>query len=197
MADRSVSRARSFSSTMSLLPTLLLAGTAGFLVGCATARPSGNRAVPEPAKPVDLTRYLGKWYEMARYEAGFEKDCEGATAEYALRPDGLVSVVNSCRQDAPDGPLRTARARARIVPDSGNAKLKVSFFGPFFIGNYWVMDHADDYGWTIVGEPTGKYLWILTRDPTPAQVVKDALVARVAALGYDTGMLRFTRQPPG
>jgi apolipoprotein D and lipocalin family protein len=173
MADRSFSRA------MSLLPTLLLAGTAGFLVGCATARPCGNRAVPEPAKPVDLTRYLGKWYEMARYEAGFEKDCEAATAEYALRPDGLVSVVN-----------------ARIVPDSGNAKLKVSFFGPFFVGNYWVMDHADDYGWTIVGEPTGKYLWILTRDPTPDQAEKDALVARVAALGYDTGMLRFTRQPP-
>jgi apolipoprotein D and lipocalin family protein len=190
MADRSFSRA------MSLLPTLLLAGTAGFLVGCATARPCGNRAVPEPAKPVDLTRYLGKWYEMARYEAGFEKDCEAATAEYALRPDGLVSVVNSCRQDTPDGPLRTARARARIVPDSGNAKLKVSFFGPFFVGNYWVMDHADDYGWTIVGEPTGKYLWILTRDPTPDQAEKDALVARVAALGYDTGMLRFTRQPP-
>ncbi len=190
MSDRSLARA------MSLLPMLLLAGTAGFLVGCATARPSGNRTVPEPAKPVDLTRYLGKWYEMARYEAGFEKDCEAATADYALRPDGLVQVVNSCRQDAPDGPVRTARARARIVPNSGNAKLKVSFFGPFFVGNYWVMDHADDYAWTIVGEPTGKYLWILTRDATPGQAEKDALVARVAGLGYDTGMLRFTRQPP-
>lgn len=190
MADRSVSRA------MAQLPVVLLAGTAGFLLGCATGRPSGNRAVPEPAKPVDLDRYLGRWYEMARYEAGFEQDCEAATAEYSLLADGLVGVVNSCRQDAPDGPLRVARARARVVPGSGNAKLKVSFFGPFFVGNYWVMDHADDYGWTIVGEPTGKYLWILTRDPTPAQAEKDALVARAASLGYDTGMLRFTRQPP-
>jgi apolipoprotein D and lipocalin family protein len=72
----------------------------------------------------------------------------------------------------------------------------VSFFGPFFVGNYWVMDHADDYAWTIVGEPSGKYLWILTRQATPPQAEKDALVARVAALGYDTKMLRFTRQPP-
>jgi apolipoprotein D and lipocalin family protein len=191
MADRSFSRA------MSLLPTLLLVGAAGFLVGCATGRPSGNRAVPQPAKPVDLSRYLGRWYEMARYDAGFERDCEAATADYALRPDGLVSVTNSCREGAPDGPVRSITGRARIVPDSGNAKLKVSFFGPFFVGNYWVMDHADDYGWTIVGEPTGKYLWVLTRDPTPDQASKDALVGRVAALGYNTGMLRFTRQPPG
>jgi apolipoprotein D and lipocalin family protein len=190
MADRSLSRA------LSLLPTLLLVGPAGFLVGCATARPSGNRDVPEPAKPVDLARYLGKWYEQARYEASFERDCEAATAEYSLRPDGMVNVLNACRQGAPDGPVRAAAARAKIVPDSGNAKLKVSFFGPFFIGNYWVMDHADDYAWTIVGEPTGKYLWLLTRDPTPPQSEKDALVARAAALGYNTGMLRFTRQPP-
>jgi apolipoprotein D and lipocalin family protein len=190
MADRSPFRA------LAGLPAVLLAGTAGFLVGSATARPSGNRAVPEPAKPVDLGRYLGKWYEMARYDAVFERGCEAATAEYALRPDGLVQVVNSCRQGSPAGRLRTARARARIVPGSGNAKLKVSFFGPFFVGNYWVMDHADDYAWTIVGEPTGKYLWILTRDPTPGQADKDALVARAAALGYDTGMLRFTKQPP-
>jgi apolipoprotein D and lipocalin family protein len=188
---------RSLSRAMALLPTLLLVGAAGFLVGCATGRPTGNRAVPEPAKPVDLGRYLGKWYEMARYEAGFEQDCEGATAEYALRPDGLVSVTNTCREGAPDGPVRSITGRARIVPDSGDAKLKVSFFGPFFVGNYWVMDHADDYSWTIVGEPTGKYLWILTRDPTPDQATKDTLVDHVASLGYDTGMLRFTRQPPG
>jgi apolipoprotein D and lipocalin family protein len=108
-----------------------------------------------------------------------------------------VAVVNSCRQGAPDGKLRVARARARVVPGSANAKLKVSFFGPFFVGNYWVMDHADDYGWTIVGEPSGKYLWILTREPTPDRAMRDALVARVASLGYDTRMLRFTRQPPG
>jgi len=182
---------------MSQLPTVLLAGVAGFLVGAATGQPCGNRAVPAPAKPVDLARYLGRWFEMARYEASFERGCEAATAEYALRPDGLIAVVNSCRQGAPDGRQRVARARARAVPGSDNAKLKVSFFGPFFIGNYWVLDHADDYGWTIVGEPSGKYLWILTRAPTPDRAMRDALVARVAELGYDTGMLRFTRQPPG
>jgi apolipoprotein D and lipocalin family protein len=191
MTDRSLRRA------ISWLPAVLAAGAVGFLAGCATGRPSGNRAVPEPAKTVDLGRYAGRWYEMARYDAGFEHGCEAATATYALRPDGLVSVVNACRQGGPDGPVRSVSGRARVVPGSGNAKLKVSFFGPFFIGNYWVIDHADDYSWTIVGEPTGKYLWILTRDPTPDAAAKDALIARVAALGYNTAMLHLTRQPPG
>jgi len=187
---------RSFSRAMALLPTLLLVGAAGFLVGCATGRPSGNRAVPEPVKPVDLDRYAGKWYEMARYDAAFEQGCEAATAEYALRPDGLIGVTNACRDGSVDGPPRSVTGRARIVPGSGNAKLKVSFFGPFFVGNYWVMDHADDYSWTIVGEPTGKYLWILTREATPDQATRDALVGRAGELGYDTAMLRYTRQPP-
>jgi apolipoprotein D and lipocalin family protein len=80
-----------------------------------------------------------------------------------------------------------------VVADSGNAKLKVSFFGPFFFGDYWVLDHADDYSWSIVGEPSGHYLWILTREATPATSVKDALIERVRALGYDTSMLRMTR----
>ena len=96
----------------------------------------------------------------------------------------------------PDGPAHSARARARVVPGSGNAKLKVAFFGPFFIGDYWVLDHADDYAWSIVGEPSGRYLWILARDPLPPPGARNALVGRVRDMGYDTGLLRFTLQPP-
>nr|WP_315593077.1 lipocalin family protein [uncultured Cupriavidus sp.] len=152
----------------------------------------GNAAVPEPAKPVDLDRYLGKWYEYARYENGFERGCEGVTAEYAKRDDGLISVRNTCHEECADGKSRTSEGRARVVPGSDGAKLEVSFFGPFFFGNYWVLDHGDDYSWSIVGEPSGRYLWLLTRDAAPSRELADSLVAHVAELGYDTSLLRMT-----
>lgn len=173
----------------------LVVGVACALGACALnpAGKRGNAQVPEPARPVDLSRYLGRWYELARYENGFERDCEAVTADYATRDDGLIDVVNSCRKGGVNGPPDVSRGRAKVVADSGNAKLKVSFFGPFFFGNYWVLDHADDYSWSIVGEPSGRYLWILTREAAPAASVKDALIERVRALGYDTSMLRMTR----
>ena len=162
---------------------------------CASGGPVGNPAPPPPAKAVDLTRYLGRYYEMARYENSFEQGCEGDTAEYATRPDGLTSVVNTCRKGAVNGPVQVARGRARRTGDALNAKLQVSFFGPFF-GDYWVMDHADDYGWSIVGEPSGRYLWILTRTAVPPDAERAALVQRARDMGYDTSLLRFTKQPP-
>jgi apolipoprotein D and lipocalin family protein len=172
---------------------LALAGVCA-LGGCALFQPRFNRHVPPPAKSVDLTRYLGRWYEMARYDSSFEHDCEAATAFYTLRPSGEIGVLNACRRGGPDGPEIAAAARARVVANSGNARLKVSFFGPFFIGNYWVLDHADDYSWSIVGEPTGGYLWLLTRARHPDPALRAALIARAAALGYDTTRLHSTRQ---
>lgn len=176
-----------------LIPALALGALA--LSGCATVfskHPVGNRAVPEPAKTVEISRYLGRWYELARYEQGFQKDCEGVSADYARREDGMISVLNRCRK--PDGTIKDAKGRAKIVDPATNAKLKVSFFGPFY-GDYWVLDHADDYSWSIVGEPSGRYLWILSRDATPGQARLDELIGRVRALGYDTSMLRITQQP--
>ena len=190
MSDRSL-------HVLNLVPRGLLAlGTGVVLAFRGIAMPVGNKQVPEPAKPVDLKQYLGRWYELGRYDNSFERDCEAVTAEYSLRPDGLIRVLNTCRARSPDGPLRSAEGRAKVVVGSGNAKLKVSFFGPFFVARYWVLDHANDYSWSIVGEPSGKYLWILSRDPTPAAEVQHALVDRVRELGYDTTMIRMTHQPP-
>ena len=177
------------------LPLVLLAGAALALGACATLQrgPVGNAAVPQPAKPVDLNRYLGRWYELARYEAGFQKDCEAVTADYSLRDDGLIDVLNRCRQGAVDGSVKQAEARAKIVEGSDNAKLKVSFLGPFYVGDYWVLDHADDYSWSIVGEPSGRHLWILSREARPAAETRQALRNRVQALGYDLSLLRETQ----
>ena len=181
-------------SRRSIAPILLISAAALALAACASFSrgPVGNPSVPEPAKPVDLARYVGLWYEIGRYENGFERDCEGVTAEYRLQDDGSVQVINTCRKGAPNGPAETAKGRATVVEGSGNAKLKVSFFWPFS-GDYWVLDHADDYTWSIVGEPSGRYLWILTRTSNPPTADREFLRARVRELGYDTGMIRPTR----
>ena len=168
----------------------------GVLVACALVirRKKGVARVPEPAKSVDVDRYTGRWYEFARYDNRFERGRDFVTADYAKRDDGLISVINAGREGGVDGPRRVARGKARVVPDSDNAKLKVSFFGPFYVGDYWVLDHADDYSWSIVGEPGGTYLWILTREAKPAVELQRALLERVRAMGYDLSMLRRTQQ---
>jgi apolipoprotein D and lipocalin family protein len=177
---------------LSLSRAILLASGL-VLAACNPNQPSGNASVPEPAKPVELSRYVGRWYEQGRYEASFQKDCEAVTADYAAKPDGSIAVVNSCREGSANGPLRTAEATARPVEGSSGAKLKVSFFGPFE-GDYWVLDRARDYSWSIVGEPSGRYLWILTRSQQVSEREYARLVARVQGLGYRTDMLRRTAQ---
>jgi len=173
---------------------MLMAGAAVALTACSTFQrgPVGNAAVPQPAKAVDLNRYVGLWYEIARYENGFERDCEGVTAQYSMRNDGLIRVLNTCRQDSVTGEEKSSEGKARIVEGSQNAKLKVSFFGPFY-GDYWVLDRADDYSWSIVGEPSGRYLWFLSRTAQPSQQVRDQIATRATEMGYDLSLLRQTQ----
>jgi apolipoprotein D and lipocalin family protein len=181
---------------MKKLYALGLIGMPGLGVAACSAlssrHPVGNHSIPQPNKPVELQKYLGRWYEIARYEQGFQRDCDGVTADYALRADGSINVLNRCRKRG--GKLSEARGRAKVVDRITNAKLKVSFFGPFF-GDYWVLDHGEDYSWSIVGEGSGRYLWILNRHPTPTEAEIQKLIDRARALGYDTSMLRRTRQP--
>lgn len=181
---------------LTLAPALLLAAAC---VG--TPGPVGNTAVPQPAKPVEIDAYLGKWYEYGRYEAPFQKGCEGVTADYSLKDDGTIKVVNSCYRGGLDGKFDQSTGKAKIVEGAAGAKLKVSFFGPFY-GNYWVLDHgaagADGlYDWSIVGEPSGRYLWMLTRQVRPDAPLRARLEARVKELGYDWELVRMTAQPEG
>ncbi len=89
---------------------------------------------------------------------------------------------------------KNATGKAKIVSGSNNAKLRVSFFGPFY-GDYWVLDRADDYSWAIVGEPSGRYLWLLHRKARPGQDTMLSMQARAAELGYDVKLLRWTKHP--
>lgn len=164
--------------------------------GCSP--PPVNRNSSEPltsVTSVDLDRYLGRWYEIARYENRFEKNCGGVTADYSMRDDGLIGVVNTCREGSPSGRARTAHGKARIVDEATNAKLEVSFFGPFW-GDYWIIDLAEDYSRAIVGEPEGRYLWVLARTPTISDASRAEAVERLISFGYQISALHFTAQPP-
>jgi len=148
------------------------------------------RTVPS----VDLERYVGTWYEIASYPAWFQKNCTAVTAEYSLRDDGLMEVVNSCRKKTLDGKLKRSKGRAKIVDSESNAKLKVSFFGPFW-GPYWIIDLADDYQWAVVGVPSRKYLWILSRTLQMDEEVYTDILDRLIDQGYDPSRLAKTLQP--
>ncbi|MFW6413130.1 MAG: lipocalin family protein [Oceanicaulis sp.] len=165
------------------------------LAGCALPpdRLEGD-APPPVVDQVEIERYLGRWFEIARYEVSFQEGCEGVTAQYEQREDGLIDVINACRQGGLDGELEIATGKARPVEGSNGAKLEVSFFGPFFVGDYWVIELAEDYSWSVVSEPRGRFLWILSRTPQMEPAVLEARLERLRALGYDTEALRYTEQ---
>lgn len=171
---------------------LLSLALIGLCLSACAGGPVGNKNVPQPAKAVDIERYLGKWYEIARYENRFEEGCEAVTAEYTKLPDGKVGIKNSCRKKGIDGPLEVAEGKAKIVEGSNNTKFRVSFWGPFYFGNYWILDRADDYSWAIVGEPSGRYLWILSRAAPLSEKEKQNLYKRAQELNYDLSLLKQT-----
>ncbi len=161
------------------------------LAGCAGGE-STVRTVPS----VDLTRYAGTWYEVARYPNRFEDgsrlNCADVTAEYSLRPDGQVGVVNRCR-NAVDGEQKDARGTAYAVEGAGGAKLRVSFFWPFY-GDYWVLGLAPDYGWAVVGDPGRDYLWVLSRTAVLPAGAFAAAMDSARLQGFDTARLKWTTQ---
>jgi apolipoprotein D and lipocalin family protein len=145
---------------------------------------------------VDIQKYLGTWYEIATIPQRFQKGCVGVTAEYTLRTDGDIDVLNTCRQGTLDGKVRTARGKAWVVDKKTNAKLKVRFFWPF-TGAYWVIGLDADYQWAIVGHPGRNYLWILSRTPQMDDALYNELLRLIAAKGYDLLKIKRTLQPGG
>jgi apolipoprotein D and lipocalin family protein len=163
---------------------------------CATSTTERLHLPPlETVAHVDLSRYVGTWYEIASFPQSFQRGCTGTTATYRLRKDGDVDVLNRCRKGSLDGKEKSAQGRARIVDRSTNAKLEVSFFRPFW-GDYWIIDLADDYSYAVVGHPGRDYLWILARTPTMADATYQGIVARLRAHGYETARLVRTLQRP-
>jgi apolipoprotein D and lipocalin family protein len=159
-----------------------------FLCGCV--------GIPDNVKPVDhfkLERYLGKWYEIARLDHSFERGLTRVSAHYSMRDDGGVRVLNRGYSEK-DKTWKQAEGKAYFVHGTDKGYLKVSFFGPFY-GSYIVfeLDH-EHYGYSLVCGADKSYLWILARDPEIENDLKDTLIAKAAALGFDTSGLIFVKQ---
>ncbi len=144
---------------------------------------------------LDLERYMGRWHEIARFPISFEKDCIGVTADYTLRQDGKVQVVNTCVK-ATTGKVRQARGLA--IP-AGPGTLKVSFIPVFRLfslidPNYYVLDISNDYSLAVVGLPGGNAGWILSRTPQITQAQLDHALGVLNKNGYDTRQIRLVPQ---
>ena len=178
-------------SNWSVLLILLSVIISGLFTGCSGQKQMIDNSV---VKELDLQKYLGTWYEIARYDHRFERDLVGVTANYSMRPDGKIKVVNSGYKNTLDGEYSEAIGKAKI-PDLENepAKLKVSFFWIFY-GDYYVLELDKDYQWAVIGSSTDKYLWILSRTPQMAPEIYTDLLKRIADRGYDTSALIKVKQ---
>lgn len=158
----------------------------------------GLHAYSQPLQTVDqvdIEKYMGRWYDIASYPAPFLKECRCTTADYEIVPGkSFIRVTNRCIRFKNDrSKVVTARGKAFIVAGSKNTKLKVQFFWPFR-GDYYIIGLAEDYSWAIVGHPTRKYLWILSRDSFVPTHTYDYILKVIVAQGYDVNRLVKTSQ---
>jgi len=139
---------------------------------------------------VELEKYLGKWYEIAHLPAKFQEGCNETTATYTLSKDGNISVLN---QATKNGKIKQAKGKAKVVDKNTNAKLKVTFFWPFY-GDYWIIKLGNNYDYSVVGTPNRKYLWILSRTPQMNDNLYSQIIEYVKSKGFEVNKLIKTLQ---
>lgn len=171
------------------LPTLLLCLAATVLISCESI-PEGAVAV----SPFRKEKYLGKWYEIARLDFKYEKDLDNTTAEYTLKPDGTIRVDNRGFNTV-TREWKRAIGRAKFAGDENVAMLKVSFFGPFYAG-YNVLAIDPEYKYALVAGKSLEYLWILSREPSIPEDVKERYLGIAKGVGYKTSDLLWVKHDP-
>lgn len=157
------------------------------LTGCSIFS-SGNYPPLETVSSVEVKQYVGKWYEIASLPFSYQEGCTCTTAEYEILEEGILKVTNSCKKN---GEIDQAFGKAFVVEGSNNSKLKVQFFWPFK-GDYWVIDLAPDYSYAVVGTPSRKYCWILSRSTTMSDETYSGILDRAKAKGFDISRFNKT-----
>jgi apolipoprotein D and lipocalin family protein len=141
---------------------------------------------------VDLKRYTGVWYEIAKYPNRFQRDCDqDTTATYSLMENGKIKVLNVCFTK--EGKEKRAEGSAKVADEVTHSKLKVTFFWPFYC-DYWIIDLDKEYQYAVVGEPSRNYLWILSRTPQMDDMQYQSVLKNISNAGYDTSKLVMTKQ---
>jgi apolipoprotein D and lipocalin family protein len=166
-----------------LLEILLLVS----ITGCI----DGNKYPPlSQVSNVDINRYLGLWYEIARIDHSFQKGCVASTAEYSLRPDGYIRVINRCRKNSLTGEITSIEGKAWVIDKDTNAWLKVQFFWPFH-GDYVIIDlDKKEYQYAVVGHPSRNYLWILSRTPQMDEGTYREIMSKISKQGYNLDRIK-------
>ena len=169
------------------------------LASAQTQSIEGSPAPLEAIASLDVPRYMGTWYEVAKYPNWFQKRCIANTsATYAIQPNGMLQVLNRCQKE--DGSITDALGEAKQVGDTNSPKLKVRFapawlsFLPFVWGNYWVIDLDPQYQLAAVSEPSRKYLWILSRSKTVEPKAYEALLQRLKQQGFNLDAIEISKQ---
>ena len=145
-------------------------------------------------KEFDINRYLGKWYEIGRYDHSFERGMVGTTAMYSLKEDGTIKVVNSGYKNSFEGKYKEAKGKGKFADKNNPAKLKVSFF-LWFYGAYNILElDQENYSYVLVGSDSDKYLWILSRTPQLKEEDKEFLLKRAKERGYDISKIIWVEQ---
>ena len=175
-------------SKVLLLLSVFLIGTVG--ISCQTNK--NNKTMnTTTVSNLDVNRFMGSWYEIARYEHSFEKGMTHVKANYSLLPDGTIRVLNS---GIKNGKKKEIEGKARKKKDSNsNSKLEVSFF-LWFYSDYFVFELDDNYQYAVIGSSSDKYLWILSRTPQLPQSTINDLLIKIKKRGYDTSKLYFVPQ---
>lgn len=169
----------------------MAAALAAFLFSAAAAA----AAAPQPAKAVPPTLYSGRWYEIARTQNKMQADCQASTSDFSGWSSGAFSVTQTCHRGAPNGPAQVMKVSGRVLPASANAKMKLGLLGGLISQEYWIVDRADNGAWAIMDRSDGRYVWLLSRQPSLSAADKAAALARLQSLGFDMGRLAFPQQP--
>ena len=164
--------------------TVILAAMATFAASHAVA------AMAQPVPHIELTKMMGRWYEVARLPNKTQHGCQAGTSDWTRSGEGF-SVVQACHRGSPDGPLAEWKAKARVADPVSNAKFKMSFFGGLVSQEYWVLDQRSDEGWLILATHDGAYLWLMSQKPTLPPAIRAQAVARIKQLGFDPARLEF------
>jgi apolipoprotein D and lipocalin family protein len=171
----------------------LFGACSALALGAAAA--ACQNAPLDVVEAVDLGRFQGRWYEIARLPRATQIDCAGTTASYRLTSERELVVTNECAVGGLTGIRRQVTASAKVTNAAVPAKLSVDFGG--FFGDYWIIDlDRDGYRYAVVGHPTRQYLWILSREPTLDNATLSPILARAAQNGFDTTRLEYTKQAP-
>jgi len=172
-----------------MIQRLFLAAAAALALAAPLAA-----ARAEPTQRVELTKMMGRWYEVARTPNVLQNGCQAGASDWTPAPQGFA-VVQSCHKGSPDGPVKEWKARAVVADPGANTRFRMSFFGGLVTQEYSVLECRPDQGWLILGTTNGRYVWLMSQKPVLPAPVRAQAVARIRQLGFDPSRLEFPLPP--